>query len=469
MRGAEWIVLATLAATMAVSSTASAQYEVFVYRIVARECPIRADEGRLLADIPDEPRRTRVQTGVRVAGYRGIVTALHGVAGCERISGETGHSGARSVRRAQVTRVDIANDLAFLAAPEITDTAGIPLATSGCTRGEVVEVIGFPEAGEYHRRGWPRVEACSRPLREIFTSGTGPYNSIEARASPLLTSSVTSIDGVLTHGHSGAPILRHWETPDRVEIVALGSGGLRDGTTHVTWAIRAADVRAFLTRGEYANDAAKSTVVRALGYLFTEDVHFSWETEPEARDRMAAEANVRRRPLWWGQIGMRLGGSGSAFESASLSLSGYLGFQLDLPETGSCALAVRGIAGLSYTYQWGSLIAPDGQVVQAENQDAIEAWLEAAVGLHVMRDFEVSLSLDVGFRLGSLAIYGMPRAEYGVPVTLRARWPQFFLEAAFEPMYRTASFRRYSGFLAELRPPEQLWSYGGRAGAGVLF
>jgi hypothetical protein len=187
------------------------QYE-FIYQIQASGC--------------SHHPRNRMQTGFRMVGTAGIVTALHGVADCADIKAFQTKQPHLSVR---LTAIDADADAALLSAPGL-GTSGLAAATNVDweTLGSVF-VTGHP-----YGIGVIRTSLAVRRPALVILSHRLPDEVLvhmETRNSPAVSQQVLDLEGgTLLPGHSGAPIL---DSSNRV--LAIASGGLREGFAQINW------------------------------------------------------------------------------------------------------------------------------------------------------------------------------------------------------------------------------------------
>ena len=171
-----------------------------------------------------------------------VVTDLHVIAGCARIS--VGYQGI-DVRPAKVSRVLRRADLALLSVDGPPSVTPLTLAAQPPPVGATLDVFGFA-------LGQPTRD--THPLQVSFANTEAPLLSdvlpdaeradIRKVGFPALDTQVLRLDGNLLPGHSGAPLI-----DAAGEVVGVGSGGLERGAVGVGWAIRA----------QYLADLATST------------------------------------------------------------------------------------------------------------------------------------------------------------------------------------------------------------------
>lgn len=161
-----------------------------------------------------------------------VVTDLHVVVGCQRLS--VGYQ-QLDVRPARVARVLRQADLALLSVDAPPAVPTLSLAPRPPPIGAVVDVFGFA-------LGQPTRD--THPLQMTFANQEAPLlgdvlpdaerADIRKVGFPALETQVLRLDGNLLPGHSGAPLI-----DAEGKVVGVGSGGLERGAVGVGWAIRA--------------------------------------------------------------------------------------------------------------------------------------------------------------------------------------------------------------------------------------
>lgn len=191
----------------------------FVYRLKIAGCAFTPTDRR--------------QTGFRVQGVTGIVTALHGVADCTTVDAVTDEGEVFS--ELVITAVDVAHDVALLSSQELdgltTDGFVVsPLATDELLAA-TVEIVGYPLGLD--KQDSDRIERVRdlEPLDKIIPDAEEPPAFAERR-SPQLDIPVFNLQAQLLPGHSGAPLL-----DQQGQVIGVGNGGLRGGTVNRSWAI----------------------------------------------------------------------------------------------------------------------------------------------------------------------------------------------------------------------------------------
>lgn len=192
-----------------------------IYMIEAAEC----------VSMPD----LRIQTGFLLHDRQGIITALHGVIGCNHIIARQPESGTDPIKL-DYTEVDIARDVAILTGPNLPASGGLHPHPTGIPSTDVVKVIGHPNAmpGQWDM---PLTLMSRQPQKLYLRLGPGLQKAVNDRNSPSPLIDVYSLNGNLQPGHSGAPIM-----DSEGRVLGIGSGGLGNGTLGIGWAIPIHDI-----------------------------------------------------------------------------------------------------------------------------------------------------------------------------------------------------------------------------------
>ncbi len=197
----------------------------------------------------DCPDGDRAGSGFVYAEAETVVTSLHVVAGCRRLSVFLEKHGGR-VLEASVARVLAGPDLALLAAP---GAPGAPLGRSAAPPAvnEEVEALGY-------YLGVPSMD--NKPLRVTFGATRLGAMLPDALREELrrtraidIDLDILRLDGHLLPGLSGAPIVNA-----RGEVVAVGSGGLQSGAASVSFGMPAQHLDALLRSTESLAAAAQA-------------------------------------------------------------------------------------------------------------------------------------------------------------------------------------------------------------------
>ncbi len=179
----------------------------------------------------DNPSRQIAQTGFRVKGWPGIITALHGVAGCKQINAiaETGVF----FNDLTLAQVDIDHDVALLSNPNQPISAAEGLGTGDpyqLGNNDILHLVGYPETATFAiRRNTQPPEI--RPLGTLLQPGDMTTSTMN-RNSPNPQIDILSVQVNMMHGDSGAPLL-----DDLNEVDGIADGGWDDGKVQIGWAI----------------------------------------------------------------------------------------------------------------------------------------------------------------------------------------------------------------------------------------
>jgi len=214
------VLLFGLWAGLAFAQSDSAAPVPYVYRLKIGNCTFDPADRR--------------QTGFRVQGVAGMVTALHGVADCQTISA-IADDGQEVFNDLVIQQVDIERDIALLISPDLTQKPSDGLALSPLTARAILttplSIVGYPLGLDAQD-----VESnlLVRDLEALDAIIPDPEETeaLRLRRSPALTTTVLNLQAQLLPGHSGAPLL----DPEN-RLVGVGNGGLRGGTVNRSWAI----------------------------------------------------------------------------------------------------------------------------------------------------------------------------------------------------------------------------------------
>lgn len=181
-----------------------------------------------------------------------VVTALHAVAGCNKI---TVYSESQKDE----------TDAVVIAAYKEADLALLRLETDL----QLQPLISTPAdpvySDEYYIWGYPRDVATmqgddikfsmsltrSPTLRSIFKSPAQFEKTVGAQGYPQLNAKILRVSSIIQPGHSGAPI---FDKSGRV--IGIADGGLREGIARINWAVPA---KVYLAGLENSTDAIPGT------------------------------------------------------------------------------------------------------------------------------------------------------------------------------------------------------------------
>jgi hypothetical protein len=173
----------------------------------------------------------RTQTGFLLEGAPGLVTALHGVAGCATVSARQPDRNNITHKGLRPRSVDVERDVVILAGPTLPTAGGLTPHPTSLPGPGAVRVIGHPAgiSGLWEME----LQLASRTLMPLSMVVTQDLSqAVAKRASPGINIEVLGLNGNLQPGHSGAPIL---DSSGRV--LGVASGGLASGSLGIGWAI----------------------------------------------------------------------------------------------------------------------------------------------------------------------------------------------------------------------------------------
>jgi hypothetical protein len=208
------------------SASAAPTFEAspYVFRLVIGGC---AHEPRL-----------RQQTGFRVRGEAGIITALHGVADCQVINAISDDDKAQIFKSLHLLEADIDRDMALLSSDALASLPKVGLAAGNNQdiEADTLQVIGYP-FGLSKQLRTPRVALTEeRPLTDLIPDQY--KRELQTRSSPNLEITVLRVDAHIGPGHSGAPLLTEGGL-----LIGVANGGLDEGRVSIGWAIPWQDVQ----------------------------------------------------------------------------------------------------------------------------------------------------------------------------------------------------------------------------------
>ncbi len=212
-------------ASLVLAQTPSFTPSPYVYRIVINGCA--------------QPPLERTQTGFRVkdATRVGIVTALHGVAGCQTINAIADGASA-PLLDLTITQVDIARDVALLGSQQLDalplDGLVSELETTESTYAEL-KIIGYHSG--IARQAPPEAVTLREVTDLVDLVPDALLRALNKRRSQALDIHVLNINGNLLPGHSGAPLLN-----GDGQVVGVGNGGIDLGRVGWGWAIPWQDI-----------------------------------------------------------------------------------------------------------------------------------------------------------------------------------------------------------------------------------
>lgn len=221
----------------------------YVYRIEAR-----SQNG-------SETEAPSLLTGFKVAGYPGIVTALHGLVvkmgtgqhpDIMAFSYKYGSTvNDKTYTNLRIEKIDIGKDLAFLQVDGLLAAGGLTLLSSYTPHEyEPVYVYGYPESQALDGRNGS-IQSPPNPTLSDLVMGEYKFRSgknlislrdyFSQRGSPALDGKVYKLSpGLVDKGMSGGPVLN-----ERNQVIGAANGGYynSENIRMSTWAISAIQVK----------------------------------------------------------------------------------------------------------------------------------------------------------------------------------------------------------------------------------
>jgi trypsin-like peptidase len=179
----------------------------------------------------------RSQTGFRVRGIKGLVTALHGIADCQKIMASS-KNGLFLDQPLTINKMDVDHDVALLSSPQIDSApdGGLNIADNVDWKSlGMVKVYGHPYGISNLETTLTLRNPPLRPLNDLVPAA--PLSILKERRSPNHLINVLNLQGNLLPGHSGAPIL-----DSKGNVVAVANGGLKEGFAGISWAVPYKDI-----------------------------------------------------------------------------------------------------------------------------------------------------------------------------------------------------------------------------------
>lgn len=179
----------------------------------------------------------RSQTGFRVLGIQGLVTALHGVADCKQITA-TSRKGLFLTQHLTIKKTDADHDIVLLSSPELDGSADGGLSVAANVDWESlssVKAYGHPYGISSLERTLTLRHPPLTALKELLP--VDALSILKKRTSPNHLINVLSLQGNLLPGDSGAPIL-----DSNNHVIGVANGGLKQGFVGISWAVPFKDI-----------------------------------------------------------------------------------------------------------------------------------------------------------------------------------------------------------------------------------
>jgi Trypsin-like peptidase domain len=238
--------------------------------LLALSAPRLGTAVQFNADVYDEikPSVIRVScsnkaaTGFLWSSPDTAVTALHVVAGCDKISAY--YESLKVSRPAKVIKVLRRADLVLLKISDAPNARALVVDPTPPALTDHLSTLGYPLQIMSMSSTSLQLRYGGKTLRNIVPDSVAQSLS---GGSPSLDLEIDSIEGHLLPGHSGAPIFNQQR-----KIVAIADGGLENGAAALSWGIPAH----FLNQLANSDEHPETTVAAAApGHA----VLFSAETE----------------------------------------------------------------------------------------------------------------------------------------------------------------------------------------------
>lgn len=184
-----------------------------------------------------------------------VVTAMHLVAGCQRLA--LYHEGRRVERDAVVVSLLHEGDLALLSITGAADWLPAVVATRRPDTQEDLAVLGYELGAPTMGSKSLKLSFGSSRLRDMLPDQV--RRELQTVGFPSVDLEILRLEGHLLPGHSGAPIF------DREgKVVAVANGGLENGAASISWGLPVA----LLQQLRSSNQTSSSVPARRVATLF---------------------------------------------------------------------------------------------------------------------------------------------------------------------------------------------------------
>jgi hypothetical protein len=248
---------------------------------------VRGDVLRVQASGCAGDQGSRVGTGFAWRSGKEVVTALHVVAGCQRLTVYSERDQvtyradlAHVLRRADLALVQVQGNATF---PPIVETTADPPANLDLVAWGYGE--GIPSMRDFARL---RVANGAATLQQNVPPEVA--RELQRAGSPALDLNVVPIDAALAPGLSGAPLL---DQSNRVRAIA--DGGVAHGITHVSWAIPVRYLAELAASQESTVTFAAPNANLSAAEVARAEVFSADFVDPDARTINCGTARLRRR------------------------------------------------------------------------------------------------------------------------------------------------------------------------------
>jgi S1-C subfamily serine protease len=169
----------------------------------------------------------RSGTGFVWSSSDSVVTALHVVAGCQKIVVHYESAGVSG--SASLAKICRRADLALLKIAGAPNSHILSISSTPPSLTEDLSTLGYPLQLPHMESTSLRLRYGASTLRNIVPQSVADHLS---GGSPSLDLDVDPIEGHLLPGHSGAPIF-----DQNQKVVAIADGGLENGAAAISWGI----------------------------------------------------------------------------------------------------------------------------------------------------------------------------------------------------------------------------------------
>lgn len=172
-----------------------------------------------------------IQTGFRLNGAKGIVTALHGVA--DGIIFSALNDNGDVINKLRIVKVDIRADLALISSDELDNrpAEGLTAATAnGISTGSPCYAWGHPAGIDLYKKSANIGSPAFKLVQQLVPPASA--QDFNTRMSPAADLNVINVEGNLVPGDSGAPLL-----DSSGNVLGVVDGGILGGAAAISWAI----------------------------------------------------------------------------------------------------------------------------------------------------------------------------------------------------------------------------------------
>jgi S1-C subfamily serine protease len=238
----------TLGSGQSVSGSEMDAVAKSVLKITASQCP-----------------GSRIATGFIWQGPNNAVTAWHVVVGCKAVV--VYYEKAQVSRPAHIVKLRRESDLALLSIDNPPSVPALSEETGTVAANTDLATLGYPLQMENMTSTRLDLRYGGGKLREIVTDST-LQRHISDLGFPSLDLAIAPIEGHLLPGLSGAPIFNK-----AGHVVAIGDGGLDNGTVGISWGVPVSELRGLASSSESASDRAAQSAspgISAAGLFASE-------------------------------------------------------------------------------------------------------------------------------------------------------------------------------------------------------